>query len=227
MGRLAKSGVDMRLVVKICVQSHNLALLICLVLILILQNKVVLAHGGGLDSSGGHNCYVGSCAGTYHTHGQSSGGASLWILLVFGIIAYVFYVIQDKSPRKTSYYVKQNQDSYDHEQQIFETGLTQSSEPNDEPKEPQNDEQENHFRLINEWLMDEIEIEKLHEKFDIKNSPDQEWLEWKVFKSLYREGDIVRAFDSPSDYWDSLCGMDGYALIREGKVIETMITSES
>ena len=26
------------------------------------------AHGGGLDSSGGHNCYVGDCKGTYHYH---------------------------------------------------------------------------------------------------------------------------------------------------------------
>jgi hypothetical protein len=30
------------------------------------------AHGGGLDSDGGHNCRVGSCAGTYHCH-QSRG----------------------------------------------------------------------------------------------------------------------------------------------------------
>lgn len=28
-------------------------------------------HGGGLDSDGGHNCYVGSCAGTYHYHRPS------------------------------------------------------------------------------------------------------------------------------------------------------------
>jgi hypothetical protein len=34
------------------------------------------AHGGGLDSSGGHNCYVGSCAGTYHYHRYSGGGSS-------------------------------------------------------------------------------------------------------------------------------------------------------
>lgn len=26
------------------------------------------AHGGGLDGNGGHNCRVGSCAGTYHCH---------------------------------------------------------------------------------------------------------------------------------------------------------------
>lgn len=34
-----------------------------------------IAHGGGLDSSGGHNCYVGSCAGSYHYH-RGSGKPS-------------------------------------------------------------------------------------------------------------------------------------------------------
>jgi hypothetical protein len=37
------------------------------------------AHGGGLDSQGGHNCRVGSCAGTYHCHqarGPACGGGS-------------------------------------------------------------------------------------------------------------------------------------------------------
>lgn len=39
------------------------------------------AHGGGLDSDGGHNCNVGSCAGTYHCHQArgprcSSGGST-------------------------------------------------------------------------------------------------------------------------------------------------------
>ncbi len=28
----------------------------------------IQAHGGGLDSSGGHNCYVPQCAGEYHCH---------------------------------------------------------------------------------------------------------------------------------------------------------------
>jgi hypothetical protein len=38
-----------------------------------LPAPVVSAHGGGLDSSGGHNCNVGSCAGTYHCHRPSWG----------------------------------------------------------------------------------------------------------------------------------------------------------
>ena len=32
-------------------------------------------HGGGLDSSGGHNCNVGDCAGTYHCHQGCEGGS--------------------------------------------------------------------------------------------------------------------------------------------------------
>lgn len=35
------------------------------------------SHSGGLDSQGGHNCRVGSCAGTYHCHqawGPACGG---------------------------------------------------------------------------------------------------------------------------------------------------------
>jgi hypothetical protein len=34
---------------------------------------VSLAHSGRTDSSGGHNCRTGSCAGTYHYH---NGGSS-------------------------------------------------------------------------------------------------------------------------------------------------------
>jgi hypothetical protein len=36
--------------------------------------SIVFAHGGRLDSQGGHNCRVGSCAGTYHCH-QALGPA--------------------------------------------------------------------------------------------------------------------------------------------------------
>ena len=52
------------------------------------------AHGGGLDSSGGHNCYVGSCAGTYHYHRGSSdsadGLAGLLIPAIF--LAWILYL---------------------------------------------------------------------------------------------------------------------------------------
>jgi hypothetical protein len=46
---------------------------------LILGANTSFGHGGGLDSQGGHNCRVGSCAGTYHCHqawGPGCGGGT-------------------------------------------------------------------------------------------------------------------------------------------------------
>ena len=37
--------------------------------------------------------------------------------------------------------------------------------------------------------------------------------------------DEIWDFDSPGDYWDSLCGRSGVALVRNDKIIYT-ITSE-
>ena len=58
--------------------------------------KNTYAHGGGLDSSGGHNCYVGSCAGTYHYHRSSSTKSndsgefgSIFLVLFLGFIAFI------------------------------------------------------------------------------------------------------------------------------------------
>ena len=44
------------------------ALFTLLLLPVALASNIVSAHGGGLDSNGGHNCNVGACAGTYHYH---------------------------------------------------------------------------------------------------------------------------------------------------------------
>jgi peptidoglycan hydrolase-like protein with peptidoglycan-binding domain len=44
-----------------------------------LETETASAHGGGLDGNGGHNCYVPSCAGTYHCH-RPWGGRCLTAL---------------------------------------------------------------------------------------------------------------------------------------------------
>lgn len=55
----------------------RLAIFFLATLFLIAPIAPAAAHGGGLDSDGGHNCNVGSCAGTYHCHqarGPRCGG---------------------------------------------------------------------------------------------------------------------------------------------------------
>lgn len=51
--------------------SKRKALLCCLFLLFIFPGSVG-AHSGRTDANGGHNCYVGSCAGTYHYHNGGS-----------------------------------------------------------------------------------------------------------------------------------------------------------
>ena len=60
--------------------------------------NIVFAHGGGLDQSGGHNCYVGSCKGTYHYHqGGSSKSNFSWLFWLVVIGAGIYYYIKSNN----------------------------------------------------------------------------------------------------------------------------------
>ena len=70
-----------------------------------MSSTMVLAHGGGLDQSGGHNCYVGSCAGTYHYHRGSGGDNNplIW-LVILGLGGwYVFWRYTNQNSSKSSF----------------------------------------------------------------------------------------------------------------------------
>jgi hypothetical protein len=63
-------------------------------IVMLVFGSQAYSHSGMVDSRGGHNCYIGSCAGTYHFHGGSSPeSATGWIitLLVFGGIGYFIF----------------------------------------------------------------------------------------------------------------------------------------
>ena len=71
-------------------------------IIMLISLPTAYAHSGMVDSRGGHNCYVGSCAGSYHSHGGSSqdGGTDWLIFLIF--IAGVSYVIYRSTTKEKS-----------------------------------------------------------------------------------------------------------------------------
>lgn len=56
--------MEMVLAVKVI----KIAVIACLFAFPFLATNNVSAHPGRTDAYGGHNCYVGSCAGTYHYH---------------------------------------------------------------------------------------------------------------------------------------------------------------
>ena len=61
-------------------------------------NKIQLitsafGHGGGLDSSGGHYCYVGSCKGTYHYHrDKNSNSSDSAVGSFFGTLTFLIFI---------------------------------------------------------------------------------------------------------------------------------------
>lgn len=54
--------------------TKTLLIVLSLFSFIAMSTETTYSHSGRTDSSGGHNCYVGSCAGTYHYH--NGGGYS-------------------------------------------------------------------------------------------------------------------------------------------------------
>ena len=227
MEPLAGSGAGLHPVVKRCrllLFSKSILLVIIVYLCLV---PFADAHSGGKDSSGGHNCYVGSCAGTYHYHSgsrrSSSGITFILFLIALGVGGYFLDARRDDKQRKTDGIFQSQQRANNNGKQIEKEDPTQTEHSQDNPSE----DDTNDPNLIENWLLKEIDISALQKRFDDEETPDHEWPQWKSFKTLYKGGDTIREFDSPSNYWDSLCGMAGYALIRDGEIIATMITDEN
>jgi hypothetical protein len=50
---------------------------------------------------------------------------------------------------------------------------------------------------------------------------------WEELKSEVRAGDLIYFFTSDEESWWALCGREGYALIRDGKVVAMIVTAMS
>lgn len=51
-----------------------------------------------------------------------------------------------------------------------------------------------------------------------------QYAQWEQFKRLIQPGDCVVFFRSNPASWKSLSGREGYALIRNGQIVQTLIT---
>ena len=48
--------------------------------------------------------------------------------------------------------------------------------------------------------------------------------EWLDFKSQIQKGDELWEFCSPMESWEHLCGRAGICIVRDGKIIDSIIT---
>lgn len=87
--------------------------------------------------------------------------------------------------------------------------------------------------LVKKWTVDEVEAYELKELS--KCRPD--WVgtylfkpfgmrssDWESFKDRIDEASEIWSFSSSPLSWSCLCGRAGYALVKDGEVIDTITT---
>ena len=88
-----------------------------------------------------------------------------------------------------------------------------------------------------EWSLEHIGHEdeseakrarRLHEAREHQAKARLQWQpRWDRFVSQLQEGDELWAYSSPAEAWRHLHGEAGYAILRDGKVIDKWVTLEN
>ena len=75
------------------------------------------------------------------------------------------------------------------------------------------------------WLFETIDVDEIESEWLDESGPyGVASGEWRELKSQMKEGEVIRAFSSPPDYWTHLAGRAGYALVRKGIAITGIVT---
>ena len=84
------------------------------------------------------------------------------------------------------------------------------------------------MKIPKEWLSQKAGNAPISEH---RNLPDMVALRirmaWQKLKANAREGDEVWAFVNPSNTWKKLGKQTGYALVRDGKIVESTVVTNS
>jgi hypothetical protein len=74
--------------------------------------------------------------------------------------------------------------------------------------------------LQKQLTVDEAETEYMHEGIPFGDMNKR----WDALKSQMMDGDEIWEFSSSADSWNHLAGRAGLALVRQGKVIDCIVT---
>jgi hypothetical protein len=77
------------------------------------------------------------------------------------------------------------------------------------------------FDIPKAWLHKQVSVTEVED--DIKNS-ELFVSRWNHLKAGLQPGDEVWSFVSPADTWKHLTGRAGYVIVREGRLVDGMVT---
>jgi len=79
-----------------------------------------------------------------------------------------------------------------------------------------------------EWLGSAVPVENIEEDNIVDGVPFGNQVEgWEQFKTAMMEGDEICCFCTPPDSQEQLAKTGGYALVRQGKVIRSIVTMKN
>lgn len=55
----------------------------------------------------------------------------------------------------------------------------------------------------------------------------EDWADWRSFKSRIAPGDEIWTFRSPQEEWDAHMGWQGLLLLRQGALVEFLVTAQN
>lgn len=78
------------------------------------------------------------------------------------------------------------------------------------------------------WLANRVSIHDAEKGNMVDGVPfGSQSAEWEALKAAMADGDELWQFGSPSDSWQHLAGREGYAIVRNGKAVGTIVTMMS
>ncbi|HEX8696442.1 MAG TPA: hypothetical protein VF746_28745 [Longimicrobium sp.] len=82
------------------------------------------------------------------------------------------------------------------------------------------------MKVPNEWLTQRVENRPIAQHRDLAPMAAlRVRREWEKLKAQAGEGDELWAFANPSNTWKRLGKHTGYALVREGKIVQSVVVT--
>jgi hypothetical protein len=86
--------------------------------------------------------------------------------------------------------------------------------------------------MVKKWLTQQTTVEESEIKHLVKDERPgsapvpfgMQNREWVKFKRQIKDGDELWEFCSPPKSWEDLCGRAGICIVRDGEIIDTIVT---
>ena len=84
------------------------------------------------------------------------------------------------------------------------------------------------MKVLSEWLTQRVENAPTAQHRNLSEMASMRIrMAWQKLKGEAREGDELWAFENPSNTWKKMGHHTGYALVRNGKIVKSVVVTSA